>query len=94
MLFDSLGVKPMKDLFVQIFKCYETRGPVTVYMPKLQKQERGSNSCAFICAAYMTDVVSHQTDGIPEAIYVDGEEQRKWFCDCFLQAILVLRPAN
>ena len=26
----------------------------------------------------MTDVVSHQTDGIPEAIYVDGEEQRKY----------------
>ena len=25
-------------------------GPVTVYMPKLQKQERGSNNCAFVCA--------------------------------------------
>ena len=54
-----------------------------------QKQERGSNSCVFFCAAYMTDVVSHQTDEIPEAIYVDGEEQRKWFCDCLLQATLV-----
>ena len=74
-LFDSLGMKPTKDLRVQIFKCYET--PVTVYMPKLQKQERGSNNCAFFCAAYMTDDVSHQTDGIPEAIYVDGEKQRK-----------------
>ena len=91
-LFDSLGVKPTKDLRVQIFKCYETRGPVTVYLPKLQKQERGSNNCAFVCAAYMTDVVSHRTDGIPEAIYVDGEEQRKWFCDCHLQATLVLCP--
>ena len=40
----------------------------------------------------MTDVVSHQTDGIPEAIYVDGEEQRKWFCDCLLPATLVLFP--
>ena len=53
---------------------------------------RGSNNCAFVCAAYMTDVVSHQTDGIPEAIYVDGEEHRKWFCDCLLQATLVLCP--
>ena len=52
----------------------------------------GSNNYAFFCAAYMTDVVSHQTDGIPEAIYVDGEEQRKWFCDCLLQATLVLCP--
>ena len=40
----------------------------------------------------MTDVVSHQTDGISEAIYVDGEEQRKWFCDGLLQATLVLCP--
>ena len=52
-------------------------GTVTVYMQKLQKQERGFNNCAFFCAAYMTDVVSYQTDWIPEAIYVDGKEQRK-----------------
>ena len=57
-----------------------------------QKQERGSNNCAFFSAAYMTDIVSHQADGIPEAICVDGEEQRKWFCDCLLQATLVLCP--
>ena len=30
MLFDSLGMKPTKDLRVQMFKCYETGGPVTV----------------------------------------------------------------
>ena len=76
MLLGSLGMKPTKDLRVQIFKCYETGGLVTVYMPKLQKQERRSNNCAFFCVAYMTDVVSHQTDGIPAAVYVDGEEQR------------------
>ena len=34
-------MKPTKDPRVQIFKCYEAGTSVTVYMPKLQKQERG-----------------------------------------------------
>ena len=36
-----------------------------------------------------TWLMLHQTDEIPEAIYVDGEKQRKWLCDCLLQATLV-----
>ena len=92
MLLDSLGLRPTKDLRTQLFKCYELGGPVTVYVPRLQKQDRGSNNCAFFCAAYMTDVVSYQTDGIAEAIYIDGQEQRKWFCECLLQATPFMCP--
>ena len=46
-------------------------GAVTVVMPKVQKQERGPNNCAFFCAAYMVDVIVGQS--ISDAIYVDAK---------------------
>ena len=51
-------------------------------MPKLQKQQRGLNNCAYFTCAYMTDMVS-ATD-IFGAMYVDGQVQRNWFKDCLL----------
>ena len=60
-------------------------GAVTVVMPKVQKQERGPNNCAFFCAAYMVDVIVGQS----VAIYIDSQIQRDWFCDYLLKGTVV-----
>ena len=59
-------------------------GAVTVVIPKVQKQERGLNNCAFFYAAYMMDVVVGQS--FSDAIYVDGQTHRDWFCDYLLKS--------
>ena len=40
----------------------------------------------------MVDVVLDQSIDVPEAIYVDGQEQRNWFGECLLQATAVQCP--
>ena len=61
-----------------------------VIVPKLQKQQRDLNNCAYFTCAYMADMVS-ATD-ICGAMYVDGQMQRNWFKDCLLNTAVVTCP--
>ena len=61
-----------------------------VQMMKLQKQLRGLNTCAFFCAAYMTDTVLGID--VSNAVYEDGQIQRNWFKDCLFNAALISCP--
>ena len=56
-------------------------------MPKLQKQQRGLNHCAYFTCANMAEMVS-ATD-VSGAMYVDGQVQRNWFKDCLLNTVVV-----
>ena len=59
-------------------------------MPKLQKQERNSNNCALIAAAFMLGICLDKF--ITDAVYVSSSDQRSWLSELLSCGVLAPCP--